>query len=89
MENFIRIVKKMVWVIAVLMSAYHLYAGAFGAPEAMMHRSIHLLFTLVLIFLVGMTGGEKQSRGKIGFDTLLLLLTFLSIGYLLSIMIML
>lgn len=82
MESFIRIVKKVVWVIAVLMSAYHLYAGAFGAPEAMMHRSIHLLFTLVLIFLVGMTGGEKQSRGKIGFDTLLLLLTFLSIGYL-------
>lgn len=82
MESFIRIVKKVVWVIAVFMSAYHLYAGAFGAPEAMMHRTIHLLFTLVLIFLVGMTSGEKQSRGKIGFDILLLLLTFLSIGYL-------
>lgn len=82
MESFIRIVKKVVWVIAVFMSAYHLYAGAFGAPEAMMHRSIHLLFTLVLIFLVGMTSGEKQSREKIGFDILLLLLTFLSIGYL-------
>jgi TRAP transporter 4TM/12TM fusion protein len=74
--------KTIVMVIAILMSVYHLYAGAFGAPEAMMHRTIHLLFTLVLIFLVGMTGGEKQSRGKIGFDTLLLLLTFLSIGYL-------
>jgi TRAP transporter 4TM/12TM fusion protein len=82
MESFIHIVKKLVWVIAVLMSAYHLYAGAFGAPEAMMHRSIHLLFTLTLIFLVGMTGGKKKSIGKIGFDTLLLLLTFLSIGYL-------
>ena len=74
--------KTIVTVIAILMSVYHLYAGAFGAPEAMMHRSIHLLFTLVLIFLVCMTSGEKQSRGKIGFDILLLLLTFLSIGYL-------
>ncbi len=74
--------KTIVTVIAILMSVYHLYAGAFGAPEAMMHRSIHLLFTLVLIFLVGMTSGEKQSRGKAGFDILLLLLTFLSIGYL-------
>src|SRR4030067_2329469 len=74
--------KTIVTVIAILMSVCHLYAGAFGAPEAMMHRSIHLLFTLVLIFLVCMTSGEKQSRGKIGFDILLLLLTFLSIGYL-------
>jgi TRAP transporter 4TM/12TM fusion protein len=74
--------KTIVMVIAILMSVFHLYAGAFGAPEAMMHRSIHLLFTLVLIFLVGMTSGEKQSSGKVGFDILLLLLTFLSIGYL-------
>jgi TRAP transporter 4TM/12TM fusion protein len=73
--------KTIVAVIAILMSAFHLYAGTFGAPEAMMHRSIHLLFTLVLIFLVGMTGEKKQSRGKIGSDILLLLLTFLSLGY--------
>lgn len=70
----------MVWVIAVLMSAYHLYAGAFGAPEAMMHRSIHLLFTLVLIVLVGITSGEKEKRGKIFFDLILLLLILLSLG---------
>ena len=81
MGSFIRIVKKVVWVIAVLMSAYHLYAGAFGAPEAMMHRSIHLLFTLVLIVLVGITSGEKQKKGKIFFDLILLLLIFLSLGY--------
>ncbi|MDI7259325.1 MAG: TRAP transporter permease [Thermodesulfobacteriota bacterium] len=74
--------KKVVSIIAILMSVYHLYAGAFGAPEAMMHRSTHLLFTLILIFLVGITSGEKQTRGKIGLDILLLLLTLLSIGYL-------
>ncbi len=81
MNHFLFIAKKGVWIIAVLMSAYHLYAGAFGVPEAMMHRSIHLIFTLVLIFLVGMTSGEKQSKGKIGLHLLLLLLTLLSLGY--------
>ena len=72
---------KVIVVIAVAMSAYHLYTGYFGAPEALLHRSIHLLFTLVLIFLVSMTSGGKKTRGKIGLDTLLLLLTFLSLGY--------
>ncbi len=81
MEHFIRIVKKVTWVIAVLMSAYHLYAGAVGAPEAMMHRSIHLIFTLALIFLVGMTSGKKQTTGKVYLDLFLLLLTLLSLGY--------
>ncbi len=73
--------KKVMAIIAILMSGYHLYAGAFGAPEAMMHRSIHLSFTLVLIFLVGITSGGKRSRGRNGLDILLLLLTFLSLGY--------
>jgi len=74
--------KTIVMAIAILMSAYHLYAGAFGTPEAMMHRSIHLSFTLVLIFLVSMTSGEKQTRGKICLDLVLLFFTFLSLGYL-------
>jgi TRAP transporter 4TM/12TM fusion protein len=74
--------KMIVMVIAILMSAYHLYAGAFGTPEAMMHRSIHLSFTLVLIFLVSMTSGEKQTRGKICLDLVLLFFTILSLGYL-------
>lgn len=73
--------KKVTWVIAIFMSIYHLYAGAFGAPEAMMHRSIHLIFTLVMIFLVGMTSRGKQTRLKIGLDLFLLLLALSSLGY--------
>ncbi|RPJ40410.1 MAG: TRAP transporter large permease subunit, partial [Deltaproteobacteria bacterium] len=38
-------------IVAIFMSLYHLYTGALGAPEALMHRSIHLLFTLILIFI--------------------------------------
>ena len=46
--------------IAVIMSAYHLYTGAFGAPEALLHRSIHLMFTMVLIFLLYPLAAEKK-----------------------------
>lgn len=81
MGNLIRSAQKAIGGIAVLMSAYHLYAGAFGAPEAMMHRSIHLVFTLVLIFLLSMTTREKQKGIRLGLDLFLLLLTLLSLGY--------
>jgi TRAP-type uncharacterized transport system fused permease subunit len=45
--------------IAIAMSAYHLYTGAFGAPEALLHRSIHLMFTMGLIFLLYPFSKEK------------------------------
>jgi len=45
-------IAKISSVIAVAMSAYHLYTGAFGTPEALLHRSIHLMFALTLIFMI-------------------------------------
>jgi TRAP transporter 4TM/12TM fusion protein len=81
MEGFIRILKKVVVVLAIFTSAYHLYAGAFGAPEAMMHRSIHLIFILLLIFLVGFTSETKQSKTKLILDGVLILLTLASLGH--------
>ena len=50
---------KIVTWIAIAMSSYHLYTGAFGAPEALLHRSIHLMFTMVLIFLLYPFSKEK------------------------------
>ena len=47
--------KTLGWIssgIAMGMASYHLYTGLFGAPEALLHRAIHLLFTLVLVFLI-------------------------------------
>ena len=81
MEGFIRILKKVAVVLAIFMSAYHLYAGAFGAPEAMMHRSIHLIFTLLLIFLVGFTSETKHRKTKFILDGVLILLTLASLGH--------
>jgi TRAP transporter 4TM/12TM fusion protein len=81
MEGFVRVLRKVVVALAVLMSAYHLYAASFGAPEAMMHRSIHLLFTLLLIFLVSITGRSKQDKTKWLLDLALILLTLASLGH--------
>jgi TRAP transporter 4TM/12TM fusion protein len=38
--------------IAAAMSLYHMYAAAFGPPEAMIFRGTHLLFALTLVFLL-------------------------------------
>ncbi|MEW6376592.1 MAG: TRAP transporter permease [Thermodesulfobacteriota bacterium] len=81
MERFLRIVKKMMAVIAIFMSAYHLYTAAFGAPEAMMHRSIHLIFTLTLILLLSITSRAGKKRVHIYLDFILFFLVFLSLGH--------
>jgi len=61
MEGFIRVLKKLRWSLPFHVRLSPL-CGAFGAPEAMMHRSIHLIFTLLLIFLTGFTGETKQGK---------------------------
>mgnify|MGYP001693778733 CR=1 FL=1 len=43
---------RMISVIAVLMSLFHLYTSAFGLMKEMWQRPIHLCFVLVLVFLL-------------------------------------
>jgi TRAP transporter 4TM/12TM fusion protein len=38
--------------VAVAMSLYHMYVAAFGPPEALVFRGVHLLFALTLVFLL-------------------------------------
>jgi TRAP transporter 4TM/12TM fusion protein len=47
-------------VIAVLMVLYHMWAIAFGAPEAVWYRGTHLLFAIVLLFLMHRRSGETS-----------------------------
>jgi len=57
--------KTLGWIssgIAVGMASYHLYTGAFGAPEALLHRSIHLLFTMTLVFIVYPSFRDRSHR---------------------------
>lgn len=46
------IAKPIIGCIAVSLSLFHLYAGAFGVFETMMQRSVHILTLLALAFLV-------------------------------------
>jgi len=45
------IVRLVTTLIAVAMALYHMWAIAFGSPEAVFFRGTHLLFALVLVFL--------------------------------------
>jgi TRAP transporter 4TM/12TM fusion protein len=39
-------------VVAVTMALYHMWIIAFGAPEAILFRGTHLIFALILVFLI-------------------------------------
>ncbi len=75
------VIARIAAVIAVCMSLYHLYTGALGAPEALMHRSIHLLFTLVLIFLTSPLVSKKFQPYTRSVDYLLLGISVATILY--------
>jgi TRAP transporter 4TM/12TM fusion protein len=76
------LITKLIAVIAVTMSAYHLYTGYFGAPEALLHRSIHLLFTLILIFSFSPLSKKEGGKKFRWIDGPLILLTLACIGHL-------
>ena len=60
--------------IAVAMSLYHMYVAAFGPPEALVFRGVHLLFALTLVFLVfPLRSGRGKWRAA---DAVLLVLSF-------------
>lgn len=44
--------------IAIAMGLYHMWMIAFGAPEAIIFRGTHLLFAMVLLFLIYRRSGE-------------------------------
>ena len=76
------LIAKLIAVIAVVMSTYHLYVGYFGVPEALLHRATHLLFTLVLIFFLFPLSTKEWVKKFRWTDGILILLTLASIGHL-------
>ena len=52
MEGYAAAVRRLVAVIAVAMSLWHMWIVAFGPPEVMFFRGGHLVFALVLLFLL-------------------------------------
>jgi len=78
-EKISGIIARTAAVIAVVMSLYHVHSGIFGAPEALLHRSIHLLFTLTLAFLLY---PFSKTRPRRWLDFIMLGLSLASIIYL-------
>ncbi|MDF2572139.1 MAG: transporter, fusion protein [Sporomusa sp.] len=55
---------KLVYLIAVVFSCYHLYTGIFGMFAAQIQRSVHLAFAFALVFLL--YPANKNSSNRIG-----------------------
>ena len=79
---FPSLIAKSITAFAVIMSAYHLYTGYFGAPEALLHRSIHLFFVLILVFSLFPISAKEWAKKFRWVDVLFILVIFVSIGYL-------
>jgi TRAP transporter 4TM/12TM fusion protein len=58
------VVRYLVTVIALAMALYHMWAIAFGAPEAFWYRGTHLAFALVLLFLIYRVSGKPSETPR-------------------------
>ena len=47
-----RLIRRVAFAVAIGFSSFHLYTGAVGSLPAMQQRSVHLLFAMVLLFLL-------------------------------------
>ncbi len=65
------LMKLIITTIAVTMSLYHMYVAGFGPPEAVIFRGTHLIFALVLVFLI-FPSRKGTSTWWRSFDMLLL-----------------
>lgn len=72
---------KLVSILAVSMSIFHLYTAVFGVFESILQRSLHAGFALALTFLIVKPRKANISQSVHWFDYLFVLLTFLSFGY--------
>ena len=70
-------------VLAVGMSAYHIYVVRTGTPEAILFRGTHLVLTLVLVFLTFPNAARARGRrAGAAIDAALVLASVAAIGYL-------
>jgi len=78
-REFSRTVSLILVIVAVAMSLFHLYTGAFGVFTAMIQRGMHLCFVLGLTFLL-YPAGNKSSLTKLPFYDVLLSIMGFTVG---------
>jgi TRAP transporter 4TM/12TM fusion protein len=66
------IVRLVVGIVAIAMVIYHMWAIAFGSPEAIPYRGTHLLFALTLTFLLYRWNATQGPPGLLDYGLLLL-----------------
>ncbi|GAA0485510.1 TRAP transporter permease [Salinibacillus aidingensis] len=72
---------KLISIIAIAMSIFHLYTGLFGVFESILQRSAHLGFALVLVFAI-YRPTKKAGKEKLHwYDWLLMILSIVSYSY--------
>lgn len=74
--------KVIVILIAILFSSFHLYTSAFGLIMSILQRNIHLMFVLVLSYLLFPARKTSPMRRITLFDTLFVTLSLISTMYL-------
>ena len=75
------IVRLITAAVGIAMVLYHMWAIAFGSPEAVWFRGTHLLFAMTLTFLMYRLGGRPEGTPRI-MDWILLVLGAAPILYL-------
>ena len=69
-------------VISIALSLFHLYTGYFGVLVALLQRSVHLLLTMVLVFLLYPASKRHEDHpAVVALDVLLALGSVVCIGY--------
>jgi len=75
-------VSNLVRVVAILISAYHIYTGVFGTPEDQFHRSIHLGSMMFILFLMYPTRKGQSNKSVTILSWIFAIGTLITIGYL-------
>ncbi|NLY36565.1 MAG: TRAP transporter permease [Tissierellia bacterium] len=68
--------------VAISMSLFHLYTGGFGTLLAVKQRSLHLIFAMVLGFMLYPAFGKSKKTRPTIFDVLFIVLAVVVFGYL-------
>lgn len=84
-RKFTGTLAKIITVIAIAMSLFHLYTAGLGVFEAIKQRSIHLTFVLVLVFLLYPANKKSPKDRVTPFDVMLVALSLFAGVYLMAI----
>ncbi len=84
-RKFTGTLAKIVTIIAITMSLFHLYTAGLGVLEAIKQRSVHLTFVLVLVFLLYPANKKSPKNQVTAFDVMLAALSIFVGVYLMSI----